>query len=172
MNPHLIIPLGTQIVSKIEIKDERDRILCLRGGLGTIIKAPTDNSHSYLIRLPNDSQVALGRHQFGIRKHYQRGTDYAKDMLAELDLYEYVIYRCVVGSRAFGLDNEHSDKDLRGIYLPPADLHWSLYGIPEQLENGERQECYWELQKFILSTVPKPTHRYRNALTTKRQTRC
>ncbi len=33
--------------------------------------------------------------------------------------------------------------------MPPAELHWSLYGVPEQLENDETQECYWELQKFI-----------------------
>jgi uncharacterized protein len=34
--------------------------------------------------------------------------------------------------------------------LPPANLHWSLYGVPEQLEQNETQECYWELQKFIV----------------------
>ena len=56
---------------------------------------------------------------------------------------------CVVGSRAYGLDGPGSDTDRRGIYLPPADLHWSLYGVPEQLENPESQECYWELQKFL-----------------------
>jgi len=37
----------------------------------------------------------------------------------------------------------------RGIYLPPADLHWSLYGVPDQLENHDTQEAYWELQKFL-----------------------
>src|SRR5262249_12891305 len=31
-----------------------------------------------------------------------------------------------------------------------ADLHWSLYGVPEQLENHETQEAYWELQKFLV----------------------
>jgi predicted nucleotidyltransferase len=60
-----------------------------------------------------------------------------------------VIFRCVVGSRAYGLDGPDSDTDRRGIYLPPADLHWSLYGVPEQLESHESQECYWELQKFL-----------------------
>ena len=35
----------------------------------------------------------------------------------------------MVGSRAFGLDNEASDTDLRGIYLPPARAHGSLYGV-------------------------------------------
>ena len=65
-------------------------------------------------------------------------------------LYDRVIYRCVIGSRAYGLDEEASDTDRRGIYLPPAQLHWSLYGVPEQLENDETQEVYWELQKFIV----------------------
>ena len=61
-----------------------------------------------------------------------------------------MIYRCVVGSRAYGLDDEGSDTDRRGIYLPPAELHWSLYGVPEQLENDDTQESYWELQKFLM----------------------
>jgi uncharacterized protein len=28
-------------------------------------------------------------------------------------------------------------------------MHWSLYGVPEQLENLDTEECYWELQKFL-----------------------
>ncbi|VEP15825.1 conserved hypothetical protein [Hyella patelloides LEGE 07179] len=151
MNPNLIIPVGTQVVSRIEIKNKDRKIICLQGAVGVVVYSPTDNSHNYKVRLTNDSEIILRRHEFSIRKHYQKqGLQDANDMLAELNLYDYVIYRCVVGSRAFGLDNEHSDTDLRGIYLPPADLHWSLYGIPEQLENHDNQECYWELQKFII----------------------
>ena len=70
-----------------------------------------------------------------------------RDVIKDRDVVEYVIYRCVIGSRAYGLDHDGSDIDLRGIYLPPADMHWSLYGVPEQLEQGE--EAYWELQKFL-----------------------
>ena len=58
-------------------------------------------------------------------------------------------YRCIVGSRAYGLDTEASDTDLRGFFLPPAELQWSLYGVPEQLENPDTEEIYWELQKFL-----------------------
>jgi predicted nucleotidyltransferase len=56
---------------------------------------------------------------------------------------------CVIGSRAYGLDDDASDTDRRGIYLPPAAMHWSLYGVPEQLENKNTEECYWEMQKFL-----------------------
>jgi uncharacterized protein len=68
---------------------------------------------------------------------------------ARTNLYERVIYRCVIGSQAYGLAGDESDVDRRGIYLPPADLHWSLYGVPAQLENHDTQEAYWELQKFL-----------------------
>jgi predicted nucleotidyltransferase len=72
-----------------------------------------------------------------------------RDVLTDHDLYEHVIFRCIVGSRAFGLDEPGSDLDRRGIYLPPAAMHWSLYGVPDQLECDATQECYWELQKFL-----------------------
>lgn len=64
-------------------------------------------------------------------------------------LYERIVYRCVIGSRAYGLETDASDTDIRGCYLPPASLHWSLDGVPEQLENDERQECFWEFGKFV-----------------------
>lgn len=51
------------------------------------------------------------------------------------DLLRFVIYRCIVGSTAYGLSDEHSDTDRRGFYLPPAHLHWSLTGVPEQLDS-------------------------------------
>jgi predicted nucleotidyltransferase len=68
---------------------------------------------------------------------------------SDFNLESFIIYRCIVGSRAYGLDCDESDTDLRGVYLAPAELQWSLYGAPEQFENNATQSCYWELQKFI-----------------------
>ncbi|NEO69610.1 nucleotidyltransferase domain-containing protein [Moorena sp. SIO3H5] len=151
MNPHLILPVGTQVVTRVAAKNSAGETLCVQGAVAVIVKAPTDDSHAYRVRLTNDREVTLRRHEFSIRKHFQKeGLQLSEDLLTELNLYDHVIYRCVVGSRAFGLDDENSDIDRRGIYLPPAVVHWSLYGIPEQLENHETQECYWELQKFII----------------------
>jgi uncharacterized protein len=158
MNPNLVLPVGTQVVTRVEVKNTSEQdacttneILSLRGAVGVVVKAPTDNSHAYRIRLPNEVEITLHRHEFSIRKHFQQeGLDRSGDILSELNLYDRIIYRCIVGSRAFGLDDENSDTDLRGIYLPPAEIHWSLYGIPEQIENKDNQECYWELQKFLI----------------------
>ncbi len=64
-------------------------------------------------------------------------------------LWQRVILRCVVGSRAYGLAGPEADTDRRGVYLPPTRLFWGLAPVPEQLENDQTQEVYWELEKFL-----------------------
>ena len=75
----------------------------------------------------------------------------AERQLSDRDLFDHVIYRCVVGSRAYGLDEEGSDTDRRGIYVPPAERHCSLYGVPEQLEDDAAQETYAPLTSSATS---------------------
>lgn len=77
---------------------------------------------------------------------------------AQDDLFQHVIYRCVVGSRAYALDDEDSDTDRRGVYLPPGEHHWSLAGVPGHIENLGTEEVYWEFQKFLtLALKANPT---------------
>ena len=142
-----ILPVGTQVVSHIDITNSAGDVTFAAGAVGIIIKSPMDAIHAYRVRFMDGTEQSLKREQFNVRSHHQRPTT-PDDHLAGVNLYAHVVYRCVVGSRAYGLDLDESDIDLRGIYLPPADLHWSLFGIPEQLERGE--EAYWEIQKFIV----------------------
>ncbi|MBI5931237.1 MAG: nucleotidyltransferase domain-containing protein [Chloroflexi bacterium] len=147
-NPNFIVPVGTQIVTEVAIKATNGDILFASGVVGIVIKAPVDSTHAYRVRFMDGTEISLNRREFTINKLFQNPL--APDSwLSDFDLKQCVIYQCVVGSRAYGLDEEGSDVDQRGIYLPPADLHWSLYGVPEQLEDEEKQQCYWELQKFL-----------------------
>jgi hypothetical protein len=147
-NTSLLVPVGTQIVALIEAKVFNESRFQPRGAVGVITSQPQDATHSYIVKFADGSESPLKRREFAIHKHFKR--DAIAIAMRDQNFYEFVIYRCIVGSRAFGLDDENSDTDYRGIYLPPADLHWSLYGVPEQLENDENQECFWELQKFLL----------------------
>lgn len=151
-HPTLIVPTGTQVVIRVPNNGmERSKTeypMSIPGAVGVIIRSPTDQSHTYAIRLPSGETITLHRHEFTIRKHFQQ--EGLQSALTDLNLTDFVIYRCIVGSRAFGLEDANSDTDRRGIYLPPANLHWSIYGIPEQIEQKEAQECYWELQKFMI----------------------
>lgn len=147
-NASLLVPVGTQIVTLIETKVFNENRFQPRGAVGVVTNQPQDATHSYIVKFADGSEASLKRREFAIHKHFKQAG--IADTMRDQNLYEFVIYRCIVGSRAFGLDDEHSDTDYRGIYLPPADLHWSLYGVPEQLENDANQECFWELQKFLL----------------------
>jgi predicted nucleotidyltransferase len=71
------------------------------------------------------------------------------ESLSRHNFHEDVIYRAVVGSRAYGLERDDSDFDRRGFYLPPAQLQWSIDGVPEQLEKPGTDEVYWEIGKFL-----------------------
>jgi hypothetical protein len=148
---HLIIPTGTQVVSRVEVRDAAGALVCPVGATGVVVRSPADATHSYRVRLPDGAEVSLRRAQLTIRKHSQReDLDAIGAATDERELYDHVIYRCVLGSHAYGLAKEASDTDRRGIYLPPATLHWSLFGVPEQLENRETDEVYWELRKFVV----------------------
>ena len=147
--PHVILPEGTHVVTRAALVrsggEERPR-----GAVAVVVRAPGDCRHAYLVRFPDGEEASLRREEFVVRRQAAReDLADALDPMAEHDLYDYVVLRVVVGSRAYGLDEPGSDTDLRGVYLPPAELHWSLAGVPEQLENPEREEVYWELQKFL-----------------------
>jgi uncharacterized protein len=149
-NVNLILPRGTQVVTLVAKTDRTGAVTRDRGSVGAVVKVPADATHAYRVRFPDGSEASFRREDLAIRKQIQReGLESADMDAAYSELYDFVIYRCVVGSRAYGLDQEGSDIDRRGIYLPPADRHWSLQGSPEQIENDETQECYWELQKFL-----------------------
>jgi uncharacterized protein len=149
-HPNLIFPVGTQIVTLADVPGAGGFILS-GGTVGVVVKSPTDQEHSYRVRFPDGFEASLKRDEITLLARFQEGAiGDSAHAVAHADLYQRVIYRCVIGSQAYGLADTASDVDRRGIYLPPAALHWSLYGVPEQLENHETQEAYWELQKFLV----------------------
>ncbi len=155
---------GTQVVALVEVRGPSDSLVHPRGAVGVVTRTPAVEGEKFLVRFPDGFEKSLEQAELEVLKHF-------KDRLGEVgrvtpcapgstdgslgtasptfDLESFIIYRCVVGSRAYGLDNDDSDTDRRGIYLAPADLQWSLYGAPEQFEDNATQSCYWELQKFL-----------------------
>ncbi len=152
-NPNLILAVGTRVVTKVDTTPIGGGQVCPAGIVGVVVVAPADNDHSYRIRCANGVEVSVRRAEIELLREHQTGGLSLRGGVDEYELQDHIIYRCVIGSRAYGLENDASDTDYRGIYLAPAELHWSLFGAPEQLENQESQECFWELQKFIVLAV-------------------
>jgi hypothetical protein len=148
---NLIFSVGTQVVTLVDIPGSAGLVLHPRGTVGVVVKSSADHEHSYRVRFPDGFEAPLKGSEVTMLAQFKEGEiGDSAHVVAHTDLYQRVIYRCVIGSQAYGLADVDSDVDRRGIYLAPADLHWSLYGVPEQLENHETQEAYWELQKFLI----------------------
>ena len=145
------LPIGTQVVALSPGKGPKGEDVCSAGSVGVIVGVSSGSRAKYEVRLTDGSVAVFPGRDLAIRRHFQRdAAGHGRQGNAKVNLNDYIIYRCVVGSRAFGLDQEDSDYDRRGIFLPPAAMQWSLFGLPEQIENQETQECYWELEKFLL----------------------
>jgi predicted nucleotidyltransferase len=144
--PTFLIPPGTQVVLKVD-KPLPGGAVRQRGSVAVVAESPADNRLPYTLRFADGQTVTASFHELAIRRKQVED----QLALAHEDLRPHVIYRCRVGSRAFGLATDASDDDVRGIYLPPARLHWSLFKQPEQLEFAEdgKDEVYWELEKFL-----------------------
>ncbi len=150
-HPNLIYSLGTQVVTLVDVLGQSGKVVHPRGSVGVVVRAPADLDHPYRVRFADGVEESLNRDQVTMLARYKESEIGDTGIAAiRCNLYERVIYRCVIGSQAYGLAGEGSDIDRRGIYLPPADLNWSLYGVPDQLENDATQEVYWEIQKFLV----------------------
>jgi catechol 2,3-dioxygenase-like lactoylglutathione lyase family enzyme len=147
----LNIHAGTQIVTKVGVHGSNNALVHPRGAVGIVTRTPCGREQHFLVRFPDGFEASLLREELEVLKLFKDRLDPAG--AGDFDLEAHVIYRCIVGSRAYGLETETSDTDLRGIYLAPAELQWSLYGAPEQFEDNASQSCYWELQKFLVMAL-------------------
>lgn len=147
---HLIYTAGTQVVALRDVLSQDGSVLHPRGAAGVVVKAPVDPEHSYRVRFLDGHEESLRRDEVVMLAKFKEGDLTAAPPADTQPYFDHVIYRCVIGSRAYGLDDDQSDTDYRGIFLPPAQLHWSLYGVPDQIERYETQEQYWELQRFLV----------------------
>ncbi|MBK7566987.1 MAG: nucleotidyltransferase domain-containing protein [Bacteroidetes bacterium] len=59
-----------------------------------------------------------------------------------------IIFECISGSRAYNLDTQHSDTDIRGVFILPKDQFYGLEQV-DQINNDTNDIVYYELKKFI-----------------------
>jgi hypothetical protein len=148
-NPNLIYSVGTQVVTLRDLLGPGGKMVVPRGSVGMVTRSPQDGEHNYRVRFPDGVEEPLRREDVVMLAAFKEGQ-LGEATTERSSLLDRVIYRCVVGSRAYGLDESHSDVDYRGIYLPRSEQLWSLYGVSEQIEVQATQEHYWELQRFLI----------------------
>jgi len=60
----------------------------------------------------------------------------------------WLIFEVIAGSKAYGLDSPISDTDIRGVFVLPKELFYSLDYTP-QVSNETSDIVYYELRRFI-----------------------
>src|SRR5262245_14297216 len=142
-----LIPVGTQVVLRLDKRVPGTDVVKAAGSVAEVFESPPTNERSYRIRFVDGVELRVKFAEVAIRR---------REVCEELaspcaDLRSFVIYRVLLGSRAFGLATEQSDEDRRGVFLPPAELTWALVKPPEQIDFSSEgvEEVDWELEKFL-----------------------
>ena len=146
-----LFDIGNQVVLLRNVRGGGSRDLYPKGVVGIVVRLPSIDKPTYAVRFMDGSVEAFAGSELALLAKYRQPIEAEAHLHREQSrFYDRIIYQCVIGSRAYGLSNENSDVDRRGIYLPRAQDHWSLFGVPEQLECESTQEAYWEYQKFLI----------------------
>lgn len=72
--------------------------------------------------------------------------------MSNFDLFKSrMVYRCLMGSRAYGLNRPDSDLDVRGVFMATTPALLALHAPPEDLEKKDppREFVAFELSKFL-----------------------
>lgn len=59
-----------------------------------------------------------------------------------------LVFEVITGSRAYGLDSEKSDTDIRGVFVLPKNMFYGLE-YTEQVNNETNDIVYYELKRFM-----------------------
>ena len=101
----------------------------------------------FLVRFPDGFEASLTRQQLDVLKHF-------KDRIPGLDappgfeLEQFIIYRCVVGSRAYGLDNDDSDTDRPASTLRPPNCNGHSSAHPNSSRTMQRRVATGSCRSF------------------------
>lgn len=59
-----------------------------------------------------------------------------------------ILFECISGSKAYGLDTPTSDTDIKGVFYLPKEQFYGLANV-EQVANESNDEVYYELGRFV-----------------------
>ena len=148
----LIFSVGTQVVTLVDIPGAGGLIRHPRGTVGVVIKSPTDQEHSYRVRFGDGLETPLRQSEITMLARFKEGEiGDNKHAAAPSDLYQRVIYRCVIGSQAYGLACEKSDVDRRGISCRPPNCtgrstacqsNWKTTKRKKRTGNSRSSSCW------------------------------
>lgn len=123
------LPAGTQVVLKQEIVDERG-YRWKAGSAGVVTRSPARHDAAYEVEMNDRTCLWAARESLAVQRlSVPLRIQVPKE---EFDPQPHLVLLSVTGSQAYGLAQEDSDIDLKGVYVLPWDALAGLYRYPEE----------------------------------------
>ena len=141
------LPHGTEVTTRVERLSGDRRVP--QGVVGRVV-AIRDDGFDVLV-----TGVGVVRYTRGELMPRRPGqVRFAEQRAADWDaLRPCVVLEATVGSRAWGLAEEGSDTDLRGVFVLPFSWTVGLVEQPQTLTSADGSTTYWEYRKAIEQAV-------------------
>ncbi len=141
------LPNGTEVTTRMD-REFEGRIV-KQGAVGRVKES---NADGVIVQLVGVGALRFAREELTPRKRGQ--LEYAVRRAAAWQaLMPNVVLETVVGSRAWGLADEGSDTDRRGIFVLPFPWTAGLVDAPTDLVSADGSANYWEVGKAFRQAI-------------------
>lgn len=141
------LPHGTEVTTRVD--REVDGRLIKQGAVGRVGES---DEYGVTVQVVGVGPITYAREQLTPRKRGQ--LEYAiRRAAAWQALLPNVILETVVGSRAWGLADEESDTDRRGVFVLPFSWTAGLVDAPTDLVSTDGSANYWEVGKAFRQAI-------------------
>ena len=141
------LPNGTEVTTRVERMAGEHRVS--QGALGRVVGAADG---AFDVHIVGVGVVRYLRDELMPRKlgqlRFARRRDVSWDALRPC-----LVLDAVVGSRAWGLADEHSDVDRRGFFVLPFEWTTGLVEPPLDLISDDSSTTYWEIGKGVRQAI-------------------
>lgn len=137
------LPVGTEVTTRVDRTVDGE--LRPQGATGRVSKIDGDTIEVVFIdgRHATYLRTELTPRKLGVQRYAQRRA------VAWDHLRPCIVLDTVVGSRAWGVSDESSDEDHRGMFVLPLPWTTGLVDPPLDLVSVDGSQTYWELGKAI-----------------------
>ncbi|MBM7114235.1 DNA polymerase beta superfamily protein [Archangium primigenium] len=137
------LPHGTEVTTRVERLAGERRIP--QGVVGRVARA---RDGGFDVQIVGVGEVWYARSELVPRRPGQ--LQFALRRAATWDaLRPCVVLETIVGSQAWGLANEASDVDVRGVFGLPLPWHFGLADKAKDLVSADGSHTFWELSKAV-----------------------
>ena len=141
---HVQLSKGTRVVLKQHVSSDSG-FLCKPGTMAIVTEA---RHPRYAVRTPGGVSLNCTREQL-VTQRAKAFSTAARSTWNWRQLQPRIVLSVIVGSKAWNLDDEHSDTDIKGAFLLPFDAASGLWESPDEIKHPTSDAQYWEVEKFI-----------------------